>query len=206
MHMTHYLVHPLMLALSLLALPVLLTVPVYLSPFAFITFSVLILLSMMGPSSLYLGSQLALGKGWQKRIVVLPLLVCVGVGLAFSNTRGVLEAIIGIRSPFVRTPKQGDREERVYKKKSSLLSYLEIPIGIYCLVSFYYYLQAGKYLVGPFLAIYAIGFLYVGIMSLLHSKPQKPKAQLDLNLQESEPQNLSGVPAMTEKKHVRPNH
>jgi hypothetical protein len=45
----------------------------------------------------------------------------------------------------------------------------EIFIGIYCAWSLGYYLSCGKYLVGPFLAVYASGFLFVGILTLVHS-------------------------------------
>jgi len=42
-------------------------------------------------------------------------------------------------------------------------------LGIYCAGSLGYYLAAGKYLVGPFLAAYASGFLFVGFLTLAHA-------------------------------------
>jgi cellulose synthase/poly-beta-1,6-N-acetylglucosamine synthase-like glycosyltransferase len=41
--------------------------------------------------------------------------------------------------------------------------------GLYCAASLGVYLVAGKYLVGPFLCIYAAGFLLVGLLSVAYS-------------------------------------
>jgi hypothetical protein len=40
-------------------------------------------------------------------------------------------------------------------------------MAAYCAFSFAHYLQAGKYLVGPFLLIYTLGFLIIGTRSLM---------------------------------------
>jgi len=91
------------------------------------------------------------------------------IGIALSNTRAVLEALMGRESPFVRTPKKGDREFMRYQVRLPWSGLLEILLGIYCSVSLGYYLAVGKYLVGPFLAAYALGFLFVGFLTLAHA-------------------------------------
>ena len=93
----------------------------------------------------------------------------VGIGLALSNSRGVMEAIMGHESEFVRTPKKGDRELLSYKIRLPWSGIFEIILGLYCAGSLGYYLAAGKYLVGPFLAAYASGFLFIGLLTLAHS-------------------------------------
>jgi hypothetical protein len=40
-----------------------------------------------------------------RRLLHLPLVMGLGIGLAFSNARAVLEALLGIKTEFVRTPK-----------------------------------------------------------------------------------------------------
>lgn len=169
-HLTHYLVHPLMVIMALLALPVLLMLKFSLNPFIFAALALLLLTAMAAPSTLYLISQRAsYGKGWIRRVVYLPFLVAVGIGIAISNTRAVLEALMGHESPFVRTPKKGDREFLRYRIRLPWSGMLEILLGIYCAGSLGYYLAAGKYLVGPFLAAYATGFLFVGLLTLAHA-------------------------------------
>lgn len=130
----------------------------------------LILLSSSAPSYLYLHTQKLLYKDWKWRMCAMPALICIGTGLAFNNTIAVWEAISGKVSGFVRTPKKGDKETKVYKVSLPWLPVFEILMGLYCLYSIPFYFESQKYMVGPFLLIYAIGFLYVGIVSLKHSK------------------------------------
>jgi len=46
-----------------------------------------------------------LDKKRSMRMLHLPLVMGLGIGLAFSNARAVLEALAGVKSDFVRTPK-----------------------------------------------------------------------------------------------------
>jgi len=165
-HLTHYFVHPLMLTLSLLALPVIHLFEPALGSVFFTAIALILALSMSAPSTLYIYSQKYIYGDWKKRILRLPFLIIIGVGIAVSNTRAVCEALMGIRSDFIRTPKKGDTEKKQYKTGKTNFAYLEILLGLYCLVSFFYYLAAGKYLVGPFLFIYTAGFLFVGTRTL----------------------------------------
>jgi len=168
-HLTHYMVHPLMLTLALLALPVLTTLRIAPSPTTYVALGVLLALAMAAPSSLYVVSQRAAHADWMRRLVILPALVAIGVGVAVSNTRAVVEALVGRQSGFVRTPKRGDREVKRYKVGIPWLAAVEISVGLYCVASLTVYLQAAKYLVGPFLAIYAAGFLFVGLLTVAHA-------------------------------------
>ena len=169
-HLTHYLVHPLMVIMALLALPVLMMLAFSPSPATFTFLAILLIMAMAAPSTLYLASQRAVcGKGWWRRMVYVPFLVAVGIGIALSNTRAVLEAVMGRESPFVRTPKRGDREVMTYRIRLPWSGILEIILGVYCAGSLAFYLAAGKYLVGPFLAAYASGFLFVGLLTLAHA-------------------------------------
>ncbi len=174
LHLTHYSIHPIMALLSILTLPVLLTLDVDI-PWQLMAFCMFcILIAICGPSSLYLTSQIATKSGL-KRLLFFPVLMCVGVGIALSNTRGVFEAVMNIKSGFVRTPKRGDRKQTQYQVTAPVLPIFEILLGIYCAVSLYFYIDAEKYMVGPFLLIYACGFLLIGISSFKESYQQGTK-------------------------------
>ena len=168
-HLTHYLVHPMMLTLALLALPVLMLMKFYPGPVVLSGFVFMVVLAMSAPSTLYFTSQKSAYKDWKRRIVFLPFLVMVGVGIAASNSKAVMEALIGHKSGFVRKKKKGDKEIINYRKWLPWGGTIEIVIGIYCAWSFGYYLFAGKYIVGPFLAIYSFGFLFTGFLTFAHS-------------------------------------
>ena len=67
------------------------------------------------------------------RLLHLPLVMGLGIGLAFSNARAVLEALLGVKSEFVRTPKYRVEEttdatwkRKKYKRKRGLLPLLEL--------------------------------------------------------------------------------
>jgi cellulose synthase/poly-beta-1,6-N-acetylglucosamine synthase-like glycosyltransferase len=168
-HLTHYLVHPMMLTLALLALPVLMVMRFYPGPVVFSGFVFMLVLAMFAPNALYFTSQTSAYTDWKRRVVFLPFLVMVGVGIAASNSKAVMEALFGYKSGFVRTPKKGDKEIVNYRKWLPWGGTIEIIIGLYCTWSFGYYLFAGKYIVGPFLAIYSFGFLFTGLLTFAHS-------------------------------------
>ncbi len=172
-HMTHYLVHPLMLTLALFALPVLLFSRMNIGGFVFGLVAFGLICSMLAPSLLYVVSQKAAYPNWKQRLSRLPMLIMVGVGIALSNSRAVLEALLGMESDFVRTPKSGDEEKKHYAVKLPWVGGFEVVLGIYCSLSLLVYLFAGKYLVGPFLGIYAAGFLYIGTLTLSQGKEHK---------------------------------
>ncbi len=176
MHMTHYLVHPLMLTQAILSLPIILLMNFSLTPVIFALLALLLIVAMCAPSALYTASQRYLGGDWKKRLLILPLLTCAGTGLAISNTRAVLEALLGINSEFIRTPKSGSEGSGIagyksgpkkYFVKARLMPFIEIACGSYCAFSFLIYINSGRWLIGPFLAIYACGFMYLGILDLL---------------------------------------
>jgi cellulose synthase/poly-beta-1,6-N-acetylglucosamine synthase-like glycosyltransferase len=173
-HLTHYMVHPLMLTLAVLALPVLLTLEMRLPGPTFAVIALLLGLSMVAPTTLYVVSQKSAYGDWLQRIIYLPFLVIIGVGIAVSNTKAVSEALLGIDSGFVRTPKKGDREIKPYPLRLPLTSLLEVLIGTYCTFALSQYLITGKYLIGPFLAVYAAGFLFIGLLSLIQGLRIRP--------------------------------
>ena len=167
-HMTHYIIHPIMLWLAIMALPLLLLTTVSISGAVFAVIFALFILSTLAPTFLYAVSQCCLYKRGWKRLALLPFLTSLGVGIAISNTRAVAEAIGGHESPFIRTPKRGDSEQKVYSVRMPFLMMLELFVGAYCFASLGYYLNAERYFIGPFLLLYAVGFTAVGVLSLIH--------------------------------------
>ncbi len=169
LHMGGYLVHPMMLTLSLLALPVLwATADVRIGPFWGILLCLPLCLSTIGPSMLYVTSQKVAYRDWMRRASLLPFLLLVGVGLALSNTHAILEAILGKRSTFLRTPKRGNTPIKQYRMPFPGVAIFEMALGAYSLWTFFEYIYAGKMAVAPFLALYAAGFLFMGFLTAAH--------------------------------------
>jgi cellulose synthase/poly-beta-1,6-N-acetylglucosamine synthase-like glycosyltransferase len=174
LHLTHYLVHPMMILVVLTSIPMLYTRWF----FQDLTYPVMIFtlfcLATFGPSSMYIFSQRILYRDWKSRIKYLPFLMCLGTGIAVNNTKAVLEALFGIKSGFIRTPKYGiQRRQDGWKDKCyyiplNSISIIEFFLGIYSLTGLFMFLFFSRYLISPFLFIYSAGFFYVFFLSVKH--------------------------------------
>ena len=167
-HISGYGVHPLMLALSLLALPMLLlTRHLTSSPWFSAIMALPLVLSILGPSVLYVCAQCAENhrKGLTS-IVWMPVLMFVGIGLALSNTRAIFEALQGRASEFVRTPKRGDKEVKRYGGSFATIALAELVLGFYSLYTVYAYMHCNRMGLVPFLMLYAAGYLYMGLLTI----------------------------------------
>jgi cellulose synthase/poly-beta-1,6-N-acetylglucosamine synthase-like glycosyltransferase len=117
-----------------------------------------------------------LDKNRGSRLLHLPLVMSLGIGLAFSNARAVLEALAGVKSEFVRTPKyrveKTDDESwkrKKYKRKHGWLPLLELSFAIYFVFAIAYAIRMHMW--GPifFLLLFCFGYGYMGILSLLQT-------------------------------------
>jgi len=174
LHLTHYMVHPMMLLVVLTSIPMLYS-HWFFDQLAFpIMIFTLLCLATFGPSTMYLFSQRILYPDWKSRIKYLPFLMCLGTGIAVNNTKAVLEAFLNIESAFIRTPKygienRGDRwRDMRYFIPLTSVSVLEFFLGVYSLTGLILFLFFSKFLVSPFLLIYTSGFFYVFFLSVKH--------------------------------------
>jgi cellulose synthase/poly-beta-1,6-N-acetylglucosamine synthase-like glycosyltransferase len=186
LHLTHYLVHPLMVSAALLAAPMLHAWDGAWGGRAYPIWVSLMVVCTLGPSVLYVTAQRALGSGSRRRLFALPMLMLLGTGIAVSNTRAVLEALAGRSSDFVRTPKRrlegtrdaGATEGPAYTLPFDRVLVLEFLLGLWAGYGLLLYAHHGRWLVGPFLAQYAAGFALVACCSLSESLGfrMKPRA------------------------------
>lgn len=168
LHLTHYSVHPLMLMMAILSMPVLSFIK-FSMPFPLFALLVFAMaLATGGPSTMYMVSQHFIGNKKRKAILMIPAMMLTGTGLAVNNAKAVMEALMGKESPFLRTPKKGSRISGTYKAIKDLTCVFEILVGIYCMTSFAMFFGYTNFLVTPFLALYASGFLFTGVLSILH--------------------------------------
>jgi len=162
-----------MVVLSALMLPVMI-VRFYMGAFQMIFLDLpLIIASFWSISAFYVLAQRELyPKSWKRSVFLLPMLMGVGVGLTIINTRAVLEALFGVTSSFVRTPKYaiGDRhinlETKKYRRKSGWLPYLEIGFGLFFSGMTIYAVQTYNLLAVPFLLLFVGGYFWAGFATL----------------------------------------
>jgi len=176
-HLTANLSYPLMIVLSVLLLPAMI-IRFYQGWFQMLYIDLpLFMASTFSISSFYLVSQKELfPKSWFRSLLYLPLLMALGIGLTITNTRAVLEALIGKQTSFVRTPKYRveTKKDKVgatkYRKRLGWIPWIEIAIGCYFALTVYYAIDNENYFTVPFLLLFVIGYWCTGLMSLLQGR------------------------------------
>jgi cellulose synthase/poly-beta-1,6-N-acetylglucosamine synthase-like glycosyltransferase len=173
LHLTGYLVHPLMLALLLLTLPVGLLVP---SDFKIFPISIL---AGFGPPLLYIAASASHTLPLRERLKLLPLLTILGFGISLSTSIAVLEGLTGKAGDFVRTPKlnQGNNRkhdqtiDRSYLPPISPLVWAEIGLGLYALLTILVLEPHDGWGIIPWMSIYMLGYFYVAGLNLIQHIP-----------------------------------
>ena len=172
--------YPLMIIASLLQFPLLLVR--YNQPFYHLMILDLPLLFFSSISVvLFYGTAVwYLDKKRAPRMLHLPLVMALGIGLAFSNARAVLEALLGVKSDFVRTPKyrvektsDATWKGKKYRRKRGLLPLLELGFAVYFMLAIAYSARLHMWGTIPFLLLFFFGFGYMGLMSLLQTASGK---------------------------------
>jgi cellulose synthase/poly-beta-1,6-N-acetylglucosamine synthase-like glycosyltransferase len=164
-HLSSYLIHPLLLLMLIVTLPMLLwdidpaRLLAYLSVFSF------------GPPLLYALAQHHLDKErWFRRWAWLPLLMLLGTGLTVNNTLAVYQGFRQRGGAFLRTPKFNvDQTHRQWQHSG-----YQLPLHPMVMTELFFCLYAVATIIvawtqghrgsTPFLAVYAAGFgLMVGV-------------------------------------------
>ena len=176
-HLTANISYPLMIVLSVLLLPAM-VIRFYQGWFQMLYIDLpLFMASTFSISSFYLVSQRELfPRSWPRSLLYLPFLMALGIGLTITNTKAVLEAIVGKQTAFARTPKYRvvSKQDKVgatkYRKRLGWIPWLELIIGTYFALTVYYAIENENYITVPFLLLFVVGYWYTGLMSLLQGR------------------------------------
>ena len=165
-HMSSYLAHALLVVLLLISLPLLL-VP------DFVPFSLSGLgLMCLGPPLVYVISQRHLYPDWWRRLQTLPLLVLIGIGIAWSNSLAVWRGLTRWGGTFARTPKfrlegqAGQWTDSVYRLRADSSIIGEILLALYALATAFVARFSGHLGIMSFSLLYAAAFGTVAVIGL----------------------------------------
>ena len=146
--MAGYATHILLLTLLLLQLPLLYLG--YKPPAFLLIFGIA---SLAQPFLFVYGQQVLYGD-WLRRLVFMPSLLFIAIGLAPSNSRAIIEAIGGAPNDFVRTPK-GPRSssaaldsrtiQSAYHLPFDWIIFVELALALYSLLGIVVSLQRSTY-------------------------------------------------------------
>ncbi|NNE42567.1 MAG: hypothetical protein HKN12_00015, partial [Gemmatimonadetes bacterium] len=125
-------------------------------------------------------------RDWKFQLRYFPALMSVAIGLSVSNTQAILEGLIGVKSPFHRTPKFDISNEsadggktsavRAYRGLPSWTTIFELAFAVYFTGIFVLILTKGLIWAVPFVALFLFGYLYVGVLSAEFTRPGRPRS------------------------------
>jgi cellulose synthase/poly-beta-1,6-N-acetylglucosamine synthase-like glycosyltransferase len=176
-HLTANLAYPFMVVFSVILLPAMI-VRFYQGWFQMLYLDLpLFLASTCSVSSFYMVAQRELyPQDWWKRIRFVPFLMATGIGLAVTNSIAVIEALLGKRSEFVRTPKyrvelkeEGWEHKKYVRHRCGWKPFVELGLAAYFVFTTAYSFRVENYLTVPFLLLFFIGYSYMGMMSLFQT-------------------------------------
>lgn len=178
-HLTGYGAHPFMLMSVLFSIPLMMFSPIHTENIqAFKNISInlwqicVIVATFIAPYT-YLTAQKDLyPDAWRHKLLTVLLLLVLCSGMSFSNSRAVFAGLFNKGVNFRRTPKfnitdGGDRwVSKEYRLPFDLGAILEVSLSAYSCVAIYIAATIGWYSMVPFLTIYALGYGYVGGLTL----------------------------------------
>jgi cellulose synthase/poly-beta-1,6-N-acetylglucosamine synthase-like glycosyltransferase len=177
LHLTGYFVHPLMLSMLILTLPVGLLIPQ-----VFKIFPVLSVTAGIGAPLLYLVAIAPHSPPLLEKLKLLPILTLTGFGLSLNTTIAVLEGLTGTGSAvFVRTPKlnlsnshkQSGKIDHTYISPINPIVWMEIALGLYALLTIVLLLPTLGWGIVPWMLIYMFGYFYIAGLNLIQHTNQK---------------------------------
>ncbi len=117
---------------------------------------------------------------WKKTIKYMPFVMSMGIALTFSNARAVFEALLGVKTPFVRTPKYkienpGDAtwQKKQYVARRIKLPWLEMAFAVYFFLTIGYAVYSRIFGTLPFLFIYFFGYAYAAVVTITQGRFRK---------------------------------
>jgi cellulose synthase/poly-beta-1,6-N-acetylglucosamine synthase-like glycosyltransferase len=189
LHMSGYIIHPLMLVM-MLTTPLLLFTSAHLPPW----------LSWMSGLSLapiasMLAAQAVQGRPWHRVLRDLPTTLMLGIGVAFSNTIGMVLGLLGQASgEFTRTPKNqvgpwGSRTAGQYATRANWTMWGELALVAYGCAALAFMLRLGYWASAIPTGLYLCGFASVGFSQLSQrgkDATQRLRSQSDATMMRSE--------------------
>jgi hypothetical protein len=168
LHLGHYAIHPLMLALFLLQAAFL--VETYVDRWFLLATGTAMTL---GPVAMFVVSQRSLHPDrWRRRLVRLVPLTLLGIGISLRNTRAVIGGLAGFSGRFERTPKFGVDDAHpkprgaAYRLAPDWMTVLEGVLGVAFLGVAGLAVVRERWAALPTAALAGVAFLMVFLLSM----------------------------------------
>jgi cellulose synthase/poly-beta-1,6-N-acetylglucosamine synthase-like glycosyltransferase len=170
-HLTPHFAYPMMVALTVLLLPVLLSVNIPDWRMALLFDLPLCMAPISSLAAFYMLAETAQGRSRWEAVRLLPALIALGAGLAPHLTAAVHEGLRSSGGAFVRTPKRGNNRNR-YRTRLDL-PLVELFFAALCALSTAVSIRSGHWFATPFAALFSVGYLYLASLLMVERIGQR---------------------------------
>ncbi len=194
MHLTGYLVHILLFALSILYPIVLLVAQRYSQLITLFGIAYLFNFTALAPTCFFIAGQKAQGRGWWRLLPRIFFVTIVGSGLMVNTARALWQIITKTHNVFERTAKFGiDRKNQAWMRKKYQLKldkivYWELGLAAWNLGTVLYGFWLGNWAVAFYAGIFFIGLTFVSVLTIAQSwAVARHNRRVSASLVESQP-------------------
>ena len=172
-HLTNNVAYLLMVFLSLLVFPAMVLRLDASSQTLLLVDVPLFLAATVSVLAFYVGSQVAREGPWRRKLLVLPALMGLGIGLSINNARAVIDGWFKRGGVFHRTPKyriegaRGSWRAKRYKVGKSFTALVEGLFAVYMAVCFVAAVHLEMWWSLPFLWLFLHGYWYIVLLTLM---------------------------------------
>lgn len=175
-HLTSNIVFPFIMLVAFLNVPVVIIKNEVGGFDQFFSMMSVFVLASISSFLFYMYAQRAIHLDWHKRLLLFPVFMAGSMGLAVNNTKAVLEALIGFKTEFKRTPKyrlesSGDswKKNRYVQKRIGWIVFVELAFASYFVFGIATSISYMEIAAIPFQLMFLAGFGTVGTLSLKHA-------------------------------------
>jgi cellulose synthase/poly-beta-1,6-N-acetylglucosamine synthase-like glycosyltransferase len=183
-HLTSNIVFPCIVIVALLNIPIVILKHTRPELAPFFDFMSIFAVASISSFLFYLTAQRNLRTDWRRRMLLFPVFMASTMGLAVNNTRAVVEALVGRRTEFQRTPKynilkKGDswRGSNYRNASISFDVIVELLFATYFLFGVGMSLHFADITALPFQLMFLFGFGLSGLLSLRHAWAEQGRQQ-----------------------------
>ncbi|MDH4036874.1 MAG: glycosyltransferase [Candidatus Krumholzibacteria bacterium] len=124
----------------------------------------------------YLVALRELHADWKLRARDIPFILAIGIGMCINNAWAVVEALVGYRTPFVRTAKyriesMRDRwKGKLYRSARKPSFFFEFLFAAYAIAGFVFVAALQEWAALPYMGLFVAGYAYVFGLSVAHGR------------------------------------
>jgi cellulose synthase/poly-beta-1,6-N-acetylglucosamine synthase-like glycosyltransferase len=130
----------------------------------------------VGVGLFYAASQWAVYPDWRQRLLRIPAVMALGIGLAVNQSRAVVQALLNQDSPFIRTPKSGEGQGS-YSLGLDWTAGAELLLAAWHLGGLGFAVYQGYWPSVPIQLLFFAGFATVGLSSLRRRPAARPAVE-----------------------------